>query len=129
MGETIFDEIRVSGEKLISKVKQILKEGNVRRIIIKNKEGEVLLDVPLTIGVAGFGTSLVAMGPIITALGAFALFYNDYSIIVEREPKDENEVEAEIINIEDEDNEDEGQDQEEEDDDDDEEEDEEPTNF
>lgn len=122
MGETIFDEIRVSGEKLIGKVKQILKEGNVRRIIIKNKEGEILLDVPLTVGVAGFGTSLVAMGPIITAIGAFVLFYNDYSIIVEREPKDENEVEAEIINIEDEDNQDN-------EDDDEEEEDEEPINF
>lgn len=103
MSKTIIEEIRISGDKLISKVKQILKEGNIRRIIIKNDDGDVLLDVPLTIGVAGFGTSLLAMGPLITALGAFALFYNDYNIVVEREPNEENEVEAEIINIEDED--------------------------
>lgn len=126
MGNTIIEEIRVTGDRLINKVKQILKEGNVRRIAIKNDEGEVLLDVPLTIGIAGLGTSIFALGPIITAIGAFALFYNDYSIVVEREVKDENEVEAKVINIEDDE---EGENDEEDENGNDDDDEEEPINF
>lgn len=101
MSATIIEEIRVTGSELIDKVKEIIREGNVRRITIINDEGDVLLDVPLTLGVAGFGVSLVAMGPILTAIGIFALFMNDYNVVVEREKDaDPNEVDAQVIDIE-----------------------------
>ena len=102
MSTTIIEEIRVTGSELIEKVKEIVREGNVRRITIINDEGDILLDLPLTLGVAGFGVSLFAMGPILTAIGLFALFMNDYNIVVEREEKsDKNEVEAQVIDIQD----------------------------
>ncbi len=103
MSTTIIEEIRVTGSELIEKIKEIIREGNVRRITIINDEGDILLDVPLTLGVAGFGVSLVAMGPLLTAIGLFALFMNDYNIVVEREKDtdtDPNEVEAQVIDIE-----------------------------
>lgn len=109
MTKTIFEEIKIAGRDLIARLREIVREGNVRRIIIKNEEGDTLFDVPLNVGVAGFGLSVLALGPLITSLGVFALFMNDYNVIVERvvdtekkPPKDENEVDAEIIDIEDE---------------------------
>lgn len=109
MTKTIFEEIKIAGKDLLNRVVGIIKEGNVKRIIIKNEEGDTLFDVPLNVGVAGFGLSVLALGPLITSLGVFAIFMNDYSIIVERvvesekePPKDENEVDAEIIDIDDE---------------------------
>lgn len=107
MSKTIFEEIKVTGKELLSRVRKLIKEGNVRRIVIKNEEGDTLFDMPLNVGMAGFGLSVLALGPIITSLGLFALFMNDYNVIVERTvdeknpPKDENEVDAEIIDIED----------------------------
>lgn len=109
MSKTIFEEIKVTGKELLSRVWKLIKEGNVRRIVIKNEEGDTLFDMPLNVGMAGFGLSVLALGPIITSLGLFALFMNDYNVIVERTvegdektpPKDENEVDAEIIDIED----------------------------
>lgn len=70
----------IKGEDLISKVKQLVNEGNVRRIIIKNKEGKTLIELPLTIGVVG---ALVA--PVLAAVGAIAALVTECSITVERE--------------------------------------------
>lgn len=114
MSTTIIEEIRVTGAELIDKVKEIIREGNVRRISIINDDGDVLLDLPLTLGVAGFGVSLFAMGPVLTAIGLFALFMNDYNIVVEREKKtDKNEVEAQVIDIENDEDEEDNDDEEE----------------
>lgn len=113
MSTTIIQEIRTTGSDLIEKVKEVINEGNVRRITIKNEEDEILITVPLTFGIVGFGTTIFAIGPILTALGFFALFMNDYSIIVEREvEEDKNEVEAQIIDIEEEDEDEEDDDEE-----------------
>ena len=61
------EEFRVEGEKLIAKVKELLHEGNIRRIIIKDKEGKTVLEIPMTLGVVG---ALIA--PQLAAIGAIA---------------------------------------------------------
>lgn len=74
------EEHRVSGDKVIEKIKQIVHEGNVRRIIIKNDDGRTLLEIPLTIGVVG-----ALLLPTLAAIGAVAALVTSCSIIVERE--------------------------------------------
>ncbi len=105
---TIIEDIRVTGAELIDRIRELIHEGNVKRISVRNTKGDVLVDVPVSVGVAGLGATFLAMGPLITSLGFFALFMNDYSIYVEREePVDEHEVDAQFIEVEDEDDEDE----------------------
>jgi hypothetical protein len=74
------EEIKVSGEELISKVKQLVKEGNVRRLIVKDKDGKILVELPLTVGVVG-----VILAPVLAAVGAIAALVTECSIIVVRE--------------------------------------------
>ena len=62
-----FEEFHVDGEQLVSKIKEILHEGNIRRIIIKNDEGKTFIEVPLTVGVVG-----VLLIPVWAAVGAIA---------------------------------------------------------
>lgn len=73
------EEFKVSGDGLLAKVKELVHEGNVRRIIIKNENGHTLMEVPLTIGVVG-----VALLPIWAAIGALAALATDCTIVVER---------------------------------------------
>jgi hypothetical protein len=75
------EEIKVSGAKLKSKVKEILREGNVRRIIVRNPAGRTLIDMPLTAGVAG-----AVLLPLWAAIGTIAALATDYTIAVERDP-------------------------------------------
>ena len=73
------EEHKVSGDDLLQKVKQIVKEGNARRITIKNETGHVLMEFPLTIGVAS-----VVLIPIWVAIGAIAALAGHYTIAVEK---------------------------------------------
>ena len=73
------EEQRVSGEGLVQRVKELVREGNVRRIKVKNEEGRTLLEIPLTIGVVG-----VALIPVWVALGAIAALAADYTLEIER---------------------------------------------
>jgi hypothetical protein len=98
----IFEEVQGGVNEVISKIREFIKEGSARRLIIKNKEGEVVFQTQLAFGVGG--AALVgAMAPVISAIGMFAMFINDYQILVEREvddlDDDEFSVEAEIIEI------------------------------
>jgi len=77
---TTTEKIDVKGGQLVDKVKELLHEGNVRRIIIKDSGGKAVLEVPVTVGVLGF---LVA--PSIAAIGTLAALAADYSIEVDRE--------------------------------------------
>ena len=70
---------RVAGERLLSKVKELIREGNVRRITIKNDEDKTLIEIPLTFGVVG-----AALFPVWAAVGAIAALVTDCSIEVER---------------------------------------------
>jgi hypothetical protein len=79
-GETIrTEEIKVDGEAIISTIKQILHEGNVRRITIKNEEGKTLMEIPLTIGVVG-----VLLLPTLAAIGALAALVAHVTILLEK---------------------------------------------
>lgn len=78
-GEVSTEEIRVRGEELLAKVKELVHEGNVRRLIIKNEEGTTLIEVPLTIGVIG-----AVLLPVWAAIGAVAALATDCTVVVER---------------------------------------------
>jgi hypothetical protein len=73
------EEFRVNGEELIAKIKQILHEGNIRRIIIKDKDGKTVMEIPLTIGVAG-----ILLAPTLAAVGAIAALLTEATVIVEK---------------------------------------------
>ena len=74
------EEFSVNGEELLARVKELIHEGNVRRLIIRNEEGTTLIEVPLTVGLAG-----VALLPVWAAVGAIAALATDCSIVVERQ--------------------------------------------
>lgn len=76
------EEFKVNGEDLIKKVKDIIAEGNARRITIKNKEGRSIIELPLTIGVVG-----AALAPLLAAIGAIAALVTECTIVVERDEK------------------------------------------
>lgn len=80
MAKTTKEEFKLSGDDLIAKVKELINEGNVRRIIIKNKDGKQLIELPLTIGVAA-----AVIAPVLAAVGAIAALVTECSIVVERE--------------------------------------------
>ncbi len=73
------ETFNVKGEDLLKKVKQLIHEGNIRKITIKDKEGKTIVELPLTIGVAG---ALIA--PMLAAVGAVAALVTECSITVER---------------------------------------------
>jgi CBS domain-containing protein len=77
--ETRTEEFEVSGDDLLATVKELVREGNIRRVVIKNEEGKTLIDVPLTLGVVG---ALVA--PQLAALGAIAAMLTHGTIVVEK---------------------------------------------
>lgn len=73
------ESFRVSGEEILSKIKEIIKEGNARRIIIKNEKEETIMEFPLTVGAIG-----VVLAPIYAAIGTIAALAMKCTIIVER---------------------------------------------
>jgi hypothetical protein len=73
------EEFSLKGEEILAKVKQLIDEGNVRRIIIKDKDGKTLIEVPLTIGVVS-----IVLAPVLTAIGAIAALITECTMIVER---------------------------------------------
>jgi hypothetical protein len=75
------EEIKVKGAKLVEKVKALIKEGNVRRIVLRNPDGRVLMDVPLNAGIAAG-----ALLPVWAALASVAVLATDYTLLVERDP-------------------------------------------
>lgn len=78
------ERYRVSGDKLVGKVKELVREGNVRRITIRNDDGEALVEIPLTIGVVG-----AVLLPVWAGLGAIAALVANCSIEVERSDGEE----------------------------------------
>lgn len=74
------ETFKVKGEQLLGKVKKLIQEGNVRRIIIKGKDGKILVEFPLTVGVIG-----VVIAPMLAAVGAIAALVTECTITVERD--------------------------------------------
>lgn len=73
------EEYQVDGDYLVAKIKELIHEGNIRRITIKNEEGKRLIEVPLTIGAVG-----AVLLPVWAALGAIAALVADCTIVVEK---------------------------------------------
>lgn len=73
------EEFKVDGEKLIAKIKELLHEGNIRKLIIKDKEGKVLMEIPMTFGVVG-----VLLAPQLAAIGAIAALVTEATLVVEK---------------------------------------------
>ena len=78
------EEYKVSADETVAKVKEIVAEGNVRRIIIQNEDGKTLIEFPLTIGVAA-AAGVLLLAPLLAALGVLAAIVTDLTIVVERE--------------------------------------------
>ncbi len=74
------EEFHVSGKDLVEKVKALIKEGNVRRLIIKDKDGKSLVEFPLTLGAIG-----AVIAPVLAAVGGVAALVSECSIVVERD--------------------------------------------
>ena len=74
------EQIKVMGEDVFKKINEVIKEGNVRRISIKDKSGKTIAEFPLTVGVVG-----VALAPVVAAIGAIAALVTECTIMVERE--------------------------------------------
>ncbi len=73
------EEFHVTGDALVARIKELVHEGNIRRVIIKNEEGKTLVDIPLTLGVVG---ALVV--PQLAAIGAIAALVAHCTIVVEK---------------------------------------------
>ncbi|MEI6884149.1 MAG: DUF4342 domain-containing protein [Bacteroidota bacterium] len=85
--ENIKEEFKVRGEELVEKVKQLIHEGNVRRLIIKDENGKVYLEIPVTFGVIG---ALIA--PMLAAVGAIAAMVAHFQIeVIRTEEKEKKE--------------------------------------
>ncbi len=82
MSEFRTEEFHVNGEELIAKIKQLIHEGNIRRIIIKDRDGKVMLEFPLTFGVVG-----VVLAPTLAAVGAVAALIGEATVVVEKMDK------------------------------------------
>ena len=82
------DEFVVAGEELVEAVMELVREASVRRIVVKNESGRVLLEIPLVLGVAG-----IALAPLYASLGLIAALVTECTIAVERaEPEAEEEA-------------------------------------
>ncbi len=73
------EEFQINGEEVMAKLKEILHEGNIRRITIKNEEGKSLIDIPLTFGVVG-----ALLAPQLAAVGAIAALLTKCTLVVEK---------------------------------------------
>ena len=74
------EELKVAGHELKETAKRLIHEGNVRRIIVKNSEGRVLLDLPLSAGLAG-----ALLLPVLTAIAGIVALAKEFTVVVERE--------------------------------------------
>jgi len=77
--KTRFEEFKVSGGEILNKIKEVIHQGNVRRIILKDEHGKTFMEFPLTVGVVG-----AVIAPVLAAVGAIAALASNLTIVVER---------------------------------------------
>ena len=73
------EEFKVYGHELLKKVKDLIKEGNIRRLVIKNEKGKVMMEIPMTFAVVG-----TVFAPVLAAIGALAALLTECTLAVER---------------------------------------------
>ena len=74
------EEFRVNGEELLAKIKELVHEGSIRRIVIKNKDGGTFMEIPLAVGVVG-----ALLAPTLAAVGAVAALVSEATVVVEKD--------------------------------------------
>ena len=77
--KTRTEELTVSEEKLVSTIKELVHQGNIRRLTVKNRDGKNLIEIPLSLGVVG-----ILLLPTIAALGALAALVTECTLVIER---------------------------------------------
>lgn len=83
------EEFKVKGDELLGRIRELIREGNVRRVTIKNTDGKTMLEIPLTIGVVG---ALIA--PVAAAIGAVAALVTECTVTITREDEPAESDEA-----------------------------------
>jgi Domain of unknown function (DUF4342) len=78
-GKTRTEEFKLNGGEILDKIKEILHEGNIRRIMLKDESGKVFMEIPLTVGIIG-----AALVPVLAAVGAIAALVSKLTIVVEK---------------------------------------------
>jgi hypothetical protein len=88
------EEININGDEILAKVKSLLHEGNIRRIIVKNEEGRTIVEFPLLIGLIG-----AAALPVVAAVGAIAALAARLTLVIEKveEPATPAEPPQEVV--------------------------------
>ena len=77
------EEIKIDGGQVLDKIKDLIHQGNIRRIILKNEDGKTLIEIPLTLGLVG-----AALLPVLAAVGALAAVVTRMVIVVEKTGQD-----------------------------------------
>ena len=73
------EEFHINGEELLARIKKLVHEGNIRRIIIKDKDGKTVMEIPMTFGVVG-----ALLAPQLAAIGAIAALITEATVVVEK---------------------------------------------
>jgi Domain of unknown function (DUF4342) len=77
------EEFTITGDALVAKIKELIHQGNIRRIILKNEQGRILIEIPLTVGVVGSVLS-AALFPVMAAVGAIGAMVAHLTIAIEK---------------------------------------------
>jgi uncharacterized protein DUF4342 len=77
--DQMFEQFKVKGNELVDKIKELIHEGNVRRIIVKNEQGHTYMEIPLTVATIG-----VIAAPVLAAMAAIAGMVANFHVVVER---------------------------------------------
>jgi len=78
-GKTRTEEFKLSGGEILTKIKELIHEGNIRRIILKDEQGKTFMEIPLTVGIVG-----AAFLPVLAAIGTIAALVSKLTIVVEK---------------------------------------------
>ena len=84
------EELKLKGSELVARIKELVKEGNVRKLVIKKENGDILFEIPLTAGVA-VGGAVTLMAPVIAAIGAGAALLTSVRLEIQRIDKIDDE--------------------------------------
>lgn len=82
------EEFKISGDVLVSKIKELIAQGNIRRIILKNEEGQTLIEIPMTVGVIGTVIG-AALFPVVAAVGVIGAMVAHLTVVIERQESDQ----------------------------------------
>lgn len=81
------EEFKISGDVLVTKIKELIAQGNIRRIIIKNEKSHTLIEIPMTVGVIGSVISAVLF-PVVAAVGVIGAMVAHLTVVIERQETD-----------------------------------------